>query len=100
MAEQTEKVMLGAEAASRFKRVRYAYVILALISVLCAFIAVEISLAAIRSNNQNFCDLMGSLSYPAPVKPTDPEHDLRGERTWVVYNKIVRLDHRLGCNKK
>lgn len=99
MTSNPEKVVLGAEAASRFKRVRYAYVILALISVICAIIAVEISLVAIRNNNQNFCDLVGSFKYPAPVKPVDPAKDKRGERTWIIYNKVVRLDHRLGCDK-
>lgn len=99
MRNVPEKVMMGPEAASRFKRVRYAYVILALISVICAIIAVEISLAAIRNNNQNFCDLVGSFKNPAPVKPIDPGKDKRGERTWIIYNKVVRLDHRLGCDK-
>jgi hypothetical protein len=99
MTSNPEEVVMGPEAASRFKRVRYAYVILALISVVCAVIAVEIALAAIRNNNQNFCDLVGSLKYPAPVRPVDPANDRRGERSWVIYNKVVRLDQRLGCNK-
>lgn len=99
MSEQMDKILLGPEAASRFKKVRYAYVVLALISVVCAFIAVEIALAAIRNNNQNFCDLVATFKHPAPVKPTDPAKDPRGERTWIVYGKVVRLDRRLGCDK-
>lgn len=99
MSETPEVVILPPEAAARFKKVRYAYVILALISFLAAGIAVQISLIAIRNNNHNFCDLVGSLKYPSPVRPADPEKDKLGERSWVIYNKVVKLDNRLGCNK-
>lgn len=99
MSETPEVVILPPEAAARFKKVRYAYVVLALISFLAAGIAVQISLIAIRNNNHNFCDLVTSLKYPPPVRPADPAKDRRGERTWVIYNKVVRLDQRLGCNK-
>lgn len=88
------------EVNKRVRKIRYAYVVLALISVLCGLIAVEVSLKAISSNNQNFCDLTTSFASPAPVKPTDPAHDRRSERTWIVYNKVLRLSGKLGCIDK
>jgi hypothetical protein len=97
--EKPKVVVLPPEAAPRFKRVRYAYVFLALFSFLCAAGAVQISIAAIRSNNQSFCDLVGSMTSPAPPKPVNPAADPKAERVWEIYNKVVTLDHRLGCNK-
>lgn len=97
MVTQENNEIVGPKAVRRFKRIRYSYVVLALLSVVCAIIAVEISLAAIRSNNQNFCDLTTSFASPAPIKPTNPASDPRGERSWVVYNKIIKLNHHLGC---
>lgn len=90
-------VEMGQEAASRFRKVRYAYVILALISVLCAVVAVEISLSAIRHNNHTFCDLMGSLTVTPAQRPANPAADKRGERTWEIYEKVLNLQNHLGC---
>lgn len=98
MVTQGNSVVAGPKVSKRLKRIRYAYVVLALLSVVCAAIAVEISLAAIRSNNKNFCDLTTSFASPAPVKPLNPVLDPRGERSWVVYNKIVKFNHKIGCD--
>lgn len=84
---------------ARVRKVRYAYVVLALISCLTAFVAVQISLTAIRNNNQNFCDLVRSSTSTPAIKPANPKADPKAERTWEVYLKIVKLSEKLGCNK-
>jgi hypothetical protein len=77
------------------KRVKYAYVILAMISVLTAFIAVQISLAAIRGNNHNFCDLTHSLTVTPPVK--NHINVAQYNRSLAIYNELIGLQRHLGC---
>jgi hypothetical protein len=75
---------------------RYAYVVLALLSIFIGAAAVLVSLHEIQVNNQKFCQVLGT-AVPAP-KPENPAKDPSRERAYEGYVKVAKLSHDLGCS--
>lgn len=79
------------------KNERYAYITLALLSVLVGVGAVLVSLNQINANNGKFCHLVSiSNSYPVPKNPGTEINPI-AERAWFMYNGYKDFGSSLGC---
>ena len=76
---------------------RYSYVVLVTISILLSAAAVFIGAVHDNDNQRKFCDLVTSIaSEPAP-KPADPTKDPSRARSYILFQKVEKLDKSLGC---
>jgi hypothetical protein len=77
-------------------RIRYAYVILALLTLLTSGASTLFSAHQIDTNNHKFCQVItGFTATPVP-KPTSPkQHAVTTQYEW--HQRFVQLGRSLGC---
>lgn len=79
-------------------RIRWAYVILAVFTVLSSALTVAFMIKYVQSNDQAWCDIIhASLPSTPPAKPSGPHPDSKQEKRYKSYQLVIALDHKFHC---
>lgn len=76
---------------------KYSFVILVLMCFVLAGFSIVVTTTQEARNEHKFCDVFGALIAVPAQKPADPKADPSRERSYILYEKFVRLDKSLGC---
>lgn len=81
----------------RLVRTRYAFVALAVLTLVMTAVAIVFTVHAIAANDRKFCDVMNAFTATPVQAPASPKASPARESQFEWYERFLALGRSLGC---